>query len=99
MLFTMIIAANISTAIEQEPKEYQHKDYVTNIYKAECYMCSDDGDTLRRRSGLSLPNVENDRCKIAAVVFASGQIVQRMEKLVYNCSKLRKYNFCTVTGS
>ena len=44
MLVAIIIAANISAAREQKPKEYEHVDYVSTITEAECYVCSDSGD-------------------------------------------------------
>ena len=39
MLVAIIIAAKISTAQEQTPKEYEHIDYVSNITQEECFVC------------------------------------------------------------
>ena len=44
MLAAIIIAANISAARKQEPKEYEHIDYVSTITEAECYVCGNGGD-------------------------------------------------------
>ena len=39
MLVAIIIAARISTAQKQIPKEYEHIDYVSNITQKECFVC------------------------------------------------------------
>ena len=39
MLVAIIIAARISDAQEQTPKEYEHIDYVSNITQEECFVC------------------------------------------------------------
>lgn len=44
MLVAIIIAANISAARKQEPKEYEHIDYVSTITEVECYVCGSGGD-------------------------------------------------------
>ena len=44
MLVAIIIAANISAARKQKPKEYEHIDYVSTITVAECFVCGDGGD-------------------------------------------------------
>ena len=46
MLVTKLIVANISTAHNQRPSEYEHIDYVSTITEAECYVCGDTGDTV-----------------------------------------------------
>ena len=46
MLIAIIIAANISAARKQKPKEYEHLDYVSIITEAECYVCGDGSDFI-----------------------------------------------------
>lgn len=41
MLVALIIMANISTAWKQEPQEYEHIDYVSNITQEECFVCGE----------------------------------------------------------
>lgn len=41
MLATLVIIANISAARKQEPQEYEHIDYVSNITQEECFVCGD----------------------------------------------------------
>lgn len=44
MLAAMIIAANVSTAKERVPEDYEHIDYISSITRDECYVCSDTRD-------------------------------------------------------
>lgn len=39
MLVAILIAARISAARKQVPKEYKHIDYVSNITQEECFVC------------------------------------------------------------
>ena len=41
MLAALIIIANVNTARKQEPQEYEHIDYVSNITQEECFVCGD----------------------------------------------------------
>lgn len=41
MLVAIIVVANISTAKERIPEEYEHIDYISTIIQEECYVCSD----------------------------------------------------------
>lgn len=40
MLVFLIVIANIGAAKEQEPKEYEHIDYVSEITQEDCFVCS-----------------------------------------------------------
>jgi len=41
MLIVIIVAANVSTAKERIPEDYEHIDYISTISQEECYVCSD----------------------------------------------------------
>ena len=44
MLILIIVAANVSTAKERVPEDYEHIDYISTITQEECYVCSDTKD-------------------------------------------------------
>jgi hypothetical protein len=44
MLILIIVAANVSTAKERIPEDYEHIDYISTITQEECYVCSDTKD-------------------------------------------------------
>ena len=44
MLILIIVAANVSTAEEQVPEDYEHIDYISTITQEECYVCGDTKD-------------------------------------------------------
>lgn len=46
MLVAIIIAARISAAQKQTPKEYEHIDYVSDITQEECFVCADVSEFL-----------------------------------------------------
>ena len=44
MLILIIVAANVSTAKERVPEDYEHIDHISTITQEECYVCSDTKD-------------------------------------------------------
>ena len=40
----IIAAANVSTAKERVPEDYEHIDHISTITQEECYVCSDTKD-------------------------------------------------------
>ena len=38
--------ATIHASKAQQPKDYEHIDYISNIAAEECYVCGKNGDTL-----------------------------------------------------
>ena len=44
MLILIIVAANVSTAKERVPEDYEHIDYISTITQEECYVCGDTKD-------------------------------------------------------
>ena len=44
MLILIIAAANVSTAKERVPEDYEHIDHISTITQEECYVCSDTKD-------------------------------------------------------
>ena len=44
MLILIIVAANVSTAKDRVPEDYEHIDYISTITREECYICSDTRD-------------------------------------------------------
>lgn len=43
MLVAIVIAANISASRQQEPKDYEHIDYVSTITQEDCFVCGNGG--------------------------------------------------------
>ena len=44
MLVAIIIASNISAVREQNPKEYEHIDFISTITQEDCFMCGTDSE-------------------------------------------------------
>lgn len=44
MLVLIIVAADVSTAKERVPEDYEHIDYTSTITREKCYICSDTRD-------------------------------------------------------
>ena len=46
MLIAIALMATIHSNKAQQPKDYEHIDYISNIAAEECYVCGKNGDTL-----------------------------------------------------
>ena len=46
MLIAIAVMATIHENKAQQPKVYEHIDYISNIAAEECYVCGINGDTL-----------------------------------------------------
>ena len=44
MLAILIVAANVSAARVQNPKEYEHTDFVSAITQEDCFVCGTGSD-------------------------------------------------------
>lgn len=45
MFLLLAVIVNVQTTKSPQQEEYEHIDYVSNIAEAECYICSECGDT------------------------------------------------------
>ena len=46
MLIAITLMATIQANKAQQPKDYEHIDYISNIAAEECYVCGKNTDTL-----------------------------------------------------
>ena len=46
MLIAITLMATIQANKAQQPKDYEHIDYISNIAAEECYVCGKNPDTL-----------------------------------------------------
>ena len=91
-LIAIAIAANISAAREQEPKEYKHIDYVSAISEEDCFVCGEQESSYWGEDNLGLINLNNfDLLYLEIIRYGTGrELVQEPAGVMLSCGLIDK---------